>query len=307
MPRTMDFNLLRALQALLEERSVTRAAERLGQSQPAASAALAKLRRHYRDELLTRVGNSYQLSPLALQLLEHAAEAVAMAERAFSLQADFDPAASERTFTVAVSDYTATVLGPALSRLLSDRAPGIQLHLRTLTADMLEGAPETLRGLDAVVMPHSYLVGLPYEDLLHDEWVCLVSTDNQAVGEELSKKHLADLPWAYTFRRLSALTTAIRELRVHGIEPHPRMIAESYSALPSLVAGTNHIALIQKRLTRLAPRMDQVRVMQCPVPLAPLVLALWWHPTHTADAGHQWLRGLFHDAEALALSESVSS
>lgn len=294
--RNMDFNLLRALQALLEERSVTRAAERLGLSQPAVSGALSKLRRHYDDELLTRVGNSYQLTALAQQLLEYAAGAAAMADRVFSLQADFDPATSERAFTVAVSDYTATVLGQSLSRLLNERAPRAQLHLQQLAPDVMDRAPESLRSLDAVVLPHSLLTDVPYQDLLRDEWVCVTAQDNTAVGEELTVEDLNELPWVFTFRRRTALTTAMRELRIHGVEPRPQIVIESYAALPSFLIGTNRIALIQRRLTA----NTTLRVLPCPVQLAPLLLALWWHPSHTADAGHQWLRQLFADAEAVA-------
>lgn len=293
---SVDFNLLRALQALLEERSVTRAAERLNLSQPAASGALAKLRRHYQDELLIRVGNAYQLTPLAAQLLDHAASAVAVADRIFSLQADFDPETSQRTFAVGLSDYTTTVIGGSLSRLLAERAPHVQVHLQQLTAEIADKAPESLSSIDAIVLPHSVLSDLPYQDLLRDEWVCVVSADNPSVGDELTRDHLTELPWVFTFRRSTAFTTAARELRIHGIEPRVQMVTEGYTVVPALVAGTNRIALIQKRLTRLLPGMGSVRVLPCPVPLAPLVLALWWHPAHTVDSGHQWLRRLLAEA-----------
>ena len=89
---SLDLNLLVSLDALLQQRSVTRAAEQLGLSQPALSASLARLRRHFDDPLLARVGNDYRLTPLAVQLKERTRVALNSAERVFAAQAEFDPA-----------------------------------------------------------------------------------------------------------------------------------------------------------------------------------------------------------------------
>jgi DNA-binding transcriptional LysR family regulator len=99
----LDLNLLVSLDALLEQRSVTRAAEQMGLSQPALSASLARLRRHFGDELLSRVGNTYRLTPLAVQLRPRVRLALDGVERVFSAQPDFDPAESTREFSVLVS------------------------------------------------------------------------------------------------------------------------------------------------------------------------------------------------------------
>ena len=102
---SLDLNLLVSLDALLQERSVTRAATRMGLSQPALSASLARLRRHFGDELLTRVGNEYRLTPLAVQLKELSRLALSGVERVFDAQTEFDPASSRREFSLLVSDY----------------------------------------------------------------------------------------------------------------------------------------------------------------------------------------------------------
>lgn len=103
---SLDLNLLLSLNALLQERSVTRAALRLGLSQPTLSGNLARLRRHYGDDLLTRVGNSYELTPLAERLTEHTAQALALADRIFQTGPDFDPARAEHQFTLVGTDAT---------------------------------------------------------------------------------------------------------------------------------------------------------------------------------------------------------
>src|SRR3954452_15208537 len=108
---SLDLNLLVSLDALLQERSVTRAAARIGLSQPALSASLARLRRHFGDELLTRAGNEYRLTPLAVQLRDLARPALTGVERVFTAQTEFDPARSNREFHLLVSDYGVAVLG----------------------------------------------------------------------------------------------------------------------------------------------------------------------------------------------------
>src|SRR5690349_8785376 len=100
----LDLNLMVSLDALLQQRSVTRAAAAMGLSQPALSGSLARLRRHFDDELLTRVGNDYRLTPLAVQLKDLVRVALSGAERVFAAQPHFDPASSTRDFTILVSD-----------------------------------------------------------------------------------------------------------------------------------------------------------------------------------------------------------
>jgi len=176
---SLDFNLLRTLDAVLQESSVTRAAERLEVSQPAVSLALAKLRRHFNDELLRRAGNRYELTPMAVQLRERAAVAMLGVKRVFEAQPTFDPSAEEREFTLLVSDYAVAVLGSALRVLTSERAPGVVLRMvQHKTADV-DHAHETVRTVDGLVVPHGFVSGLPYTELFSDGWLGLVSTSNR--------------------------------------------------------------------------------------------------------------------------------
>ncbi|MBB4934851.1 DNA-binding transcriptional LysR family regulator [Lipingzhangella halophila] len=296
----LDLNLLVTLQALLHERNVTRAAERLGVSQPAVSAALNRLRRHFDDELLSRVGNVHVLTPLAARLVDPTDATVASARRVFAAQPDFDPARSEREFAIAMSDYSLAVLGDALSSLAEERAPRIRLHLRQLTNDSVDNAAEVLRTTDALVLPHGFLRDLPYRDLFTDDWACLVSTDNSRVGDELTVSQLGELPWVFTYHRPTAYTPADRQMRALGVEPDVRIVAESFVALPCLIRGTERIALIQRRLTEQAGGMAGLRALACPFAPDPLVEALWWHPMNDPDPGHRWLRDLFTAAAARA-------
>ncbi|MFC8260911.1 LysR family transcriptional regulator [Streptomyces sp. NPDC057291] len=149
----LDLNLLVTLRGLLRERNVTRAARNLGVTQPAVSASLSRLRRHFADELLVRVQGAYVLTPLAAQLAGQVETVCAAAERLFATGTAFDPATTQREFTLLMADYPATVLGPALSRLFDSDAPHAALHLQLVRETLGSGAGDTIRLVDGLVSP----------------------------------------------------------------------------------------------------------------------------------------------------------
>src|SRR4051794_22115942 len=153
----LDLNLLVSLDALLQQRSVTRAAAQMGLSQPALSASLARLRRHFGDELLTRVGNDYRLTPLALQLKERARIALSGVERVFTAQPEFDPASERREFSVLASDYMVAVLGDTVAGLLAEEAPHSRLRFLANTPERVDRAEQVLTSTDLLVIPHGFV------------------------------------------------------------------------------------------------------------------------------------------------------
>jgi DNA-binding transcriptional LysR family regulator len=151
----LDLNLLVALRELTRERSVTRAAQRLGVTQPAASAALARLRRHFGDELLVREHGEYALTPLGEQLAVQVEAVCGAAERLFAASADFDPATSDREFTLVMADYTIMVMGEALSHALQRAAPRARLHIRLVRESLAAEYADGIRFVDGMVAPPS--------------------------------------------------------------------------------------------------------------------------------------------------------
>lgn len=284
----LDLNLVVALRALLEERNVTRAGERVGLSQPAMSAALSRLRRHFGDELLTRVGNTYALTPLGAALRDRTASACDLLGRVFSSQADFDPATASREFTLLGSDYGAAVFGAPLSRVLHEEAPGVRVTFQQAGPAVVESPATALSTVDGLLMPHGIIDGLPAIPLFQDRWVCLVADDHPDVGEELSLDDLARLPWAVYQRPYDA--PAARQLSMIGVTPHVEVSVHTFQLLPHLVEGTRRVAMIQERLARRVAGLAAVRVLECPFAAVPVHEAMWWHPAHTQDAAHIWLR-----------------
>jgi DNA-binding transcriptional LysR family regulator len=285
---SLDLNLVVALRALLEERNVTNAGRRIGLSQPAMSAALARLRHHFDDDLLSREGGRYELTALGLTLLDRTATACDLLERVFTSQADFDPANEELEFTLIASDYAVAVFGAELARTVQAEAPGIRLRFKQVPNEIIDDTGTLLSTADGLLMPHGIISGFPTVELYRDRWVYLVADDNPEVGEHLTLDDLARLPWV-TYQRIYDAPAA-RQIGMLGIEPHVEVSVDSFQLMPLLVAGTRRVALIQGRLAERLGGLVPVRVMEPPYDAVPLQEALWWHPVHTRDAAHIWLR-----------------
>jgi DNA-binding transcriptional LysR family regulator len=282
----IDLNLLVALRALLRERNVTRAGESIGLSQPATSAALARLRRHFGDELLARDGGRYVLTPLGASLLDQAEVAVRYVEHTFAARPVFDAGTSDREFTLIMSDYALTVLGPELFRQLERQAPNVRLRIRPTTIAAVDDAPAALRTADLMVLPRGFVVDVPSAELYRDRWVCVCRED------------LGRLRWIVTYDLPTQFTPADKHLKLAGIERHADIVVEDFLALPFLLAGTQRACVLQQRLARKLQACGGVRMLELPVETPELVEAAWWHPSRASDPGHRWLVEMFREAAA---------
>lgn len=294
---SLDLNLLIALHALLEERNVTRAGRRLGLSQPSTSALLARLRRHFGDDLLARVGNTYELTPLAVTLRERAAAAIDIVERTFATQSSFDPATTDQRFSLVVSDYAVMVLGDPLLRLFRAQAPGAHLHLRELS--VASRAPDfdaMLRTVDGVVVPHGVISGYPSTNLYPDEWVVITAADNTAISDEPTLQELARASWLVTHHRPSAFSAPFHRLSAFGVDLRIDGAVDNFQSLPMLVSGSDRVAAVPRRLAERLADATGIRALPLPIDTGPIVETLWWHPAHSRDPAHIWLRRVVGDA-----------
>jgi len=302
----LDLNLLVALDALLSERSVTRAAEKLGLSQPALSASLSRLRVHFQDAILVREGNTYILSPLAVRLVDQTAIALESARRVFAAHGGWDPSSSTREFTIFGSDYSFVTVGRRVSALASERAPGVRFRFNLHHPLMIEDAAHGLRTADGLLIPHGPVDGLPYVDLFSDGWVGIAATDNPDVGDHITMDLAESSPWVFTYQSRTAFTPAGRQLHELGIEPRIECVVEGFLALPAFIAGTRRLGLVQARLAPFVAMHPGVKVVTPPFEPTPIRNALWWHPVHDRDPEHLWMRSLFAEAgRALAAEGPV--
>jgi DNA-binding transcriptional LysR family regulator len=295
----VDLNLLLALGALLEDRNLTRAGERIGMSQPAMSAALARLRRHFGDELLEREGRGYRRTVFGEQLLPTVREALRQLEATMQRSPRFDPAGSDREFFIAASDYAVSILADPLLRLVKDRAPRIRLNLHSLPASV-PNATHVLSTDDLLIGPAGFDFPGSHLELFRDRFVCVVdpvASGLETKGETaLSLDDLARMPHAVPTFGSGSHTPADQVLAELGITPRVQVSVFGWLSVPFVLAGTGMVAIMPERMARLAIRSAPLAILDPPFRLVELVECAYWHPSRTDDPAVRWLLRILTEA-----------
>lgn len=296
--RRLDANLLRVLVVLLEERNLTRSAERLAMSPPAVNRALRRLRGHYHDPLLVRSGRGLELTKLGHALIEPTREAIDSADTLLNHRRTFDPTARPTTFTAAMSDYAMSVLGRPLTALFTERAPGCSIHIDIVRATPEHMMSDLLRR-DITVGPLDFALPGNRQPIFTDVLVCVVSSDNPLLDNgTLSAESLRMLPQA-------AIEASSRLPGRHPIEdalagagvPERRVFlrVSSLLTLPFAIAGTSMCSFIPSWLARRCVDMLNLTIARTPVAPVTVVEAAHWHPKREADPALTWLRQLLYE------------
>ncbi len=296
--RGADLNLLVALGALLEERNLTRAGERINMSQPAMSAALARLRKHFDDELLVRIGRSYVLTPLAARTLPLAQQALRQAEVALEVPPDFDPATSTRQLSISISDYAMTVMLAPLLELLRRRAPFIGVEVDPLPRDS-DNTESYLQRRDLLI--GGLGLGIPgrRQVVFRDRFVCIADRHNpRAARGSLTLDEVAGMRHAATNFGRGTVTPPERALLRHGIQPDTTVIVPGLLPIPFAVAGTRLIAFVPERLARRCAGPLGLVIVGVDWEPPELVEAAHWHPGRSADPTLGWLRGILREVSS---------
>jgi DNA-binding transcriptional LysR family regulator len=293
-----DLNLMVALRALLEEGNVTKAGTKIGKSQPAMSTALARLRRHYQDELLVRVGRDYELTPFAKALLPSVQQAMQCVDLALGTGARFDPATSRHAFYINATDYVVTVLAGPLLRRVAEVAPGIRLDFDPIPYDMHESG-NRLRNCDALIGPLGF--GFPGSKalLFRDRFVCVVDPANSRLRDgRLTLEDLSALPHAARNCGHTHLTPADRVMDELSVRRRVQVAAIGFLPLPHMVADTDLVAVIPERLALRVAVPLGLTVVEPPFGRVELIETLWWHPDRADTPEHAWLRRTLTEAAA---------
>ncbi|MEV6350637.1 LysR family transcriptional regulator [Actinoplanes sp. NPDC051851] len=295
---TVDLNLLVALRALLEEENVTHAGARVGMGQPAMSAALGRLRRHFDDELLVRVGREYELTPFARSMIPAVQEAVQLLGDALRVTEGFDPASSERIFTVTLSDYAMSVLHEPLRRRVKAAAPRVRLAFTDM-ADDLSGSERALLRQDLLVGPPGYGFAGEHLRLFRDRYVCVVDRGNTYVENGLlSVSALRDMPHAVTVFRGHHQTPVDRVLGQTGVDRHISMRVYGHLPLLFAVRRTDAVAFVPERIARAFTGDGKLLLVEPPFAAPVLLEAAWWHPSRDADPAHRWFLSVLREVAA---------
>jgi DNA-binding transcriptional LysR family regulator len=286
----VDLNLLVALDALLTECNVTRAAERTSVGQPAMSASLARLRKHFDDQLLVKQGRYLMRTPLADTLVGPVREVLTTLEAILVPKAAFDPQTDHAAFTIIAADYVTMVLLRPLLGMLGDEAPHVRISVRPVEA----GFAEQLRKGDAdmVIVP-TELTGqrltFPHEPLFTDRYVLIVDKDNPDVGDSVTLDELASLRYvAFSGGTVNPIADA--DLEALGVHLQVEVSTQGFVVAPFLITGTRLAGIALERLALELAKPARLRIVECPLSLRTIHEVLYWNPRHTEDAAHQWLR-----------------
>ena len=292
-----DLNLLVALNVLLEERSVTRAAQRLNLTQPAMSAALRRLRESFNDELLIAHGKRMVPTPHAQALHPMVGQMIASAQTLIASSTLFDPATSHRVFRIAASDYiSAILLRPMLSELATI-APNIRVEIVPPGPQVSD---EIERGaIDCVISPAEFQrAGEPQELLFTERHVLLGSAGNPifsgpiTIDDYLSVGHVVvELSNARAFVE--------DQVRARGDQRRIEVVASSFTIVPWLIAGTNRVALVHERLAKLFIDMLDLDYAEPPFEVPLMRETLQFHRSRGNDGGLRWLKERLHHHAAL--------
>jgi DNA-binding transcriptional LysR family regulator len=289
-PPRLDLNLMVAFHALMETQSVAGAAEQLSVGPQAMSAALARLRGVLGDPLLVRSGRGLARTPVADSLREPVAEALALLAGTLSDRKEFNPETSPAQFTVLASDYVTLVLLRGVMQRLAAEAPRVRLNVRPVVTNF--GDHMRSGHADLVILPHEIAPrtrGLKAAPVFEDRFVCVVSEDNQRVGDRLTPRQFRALPYI-AYDGGSIPSGAQQQLAARNIEVSAHVTTRSFVVAAFMVEGTEFTTIIHERLARYVAQRAGVRIVEAPFDLAPITETMYWSARTDEDPAHRWLR-----------------
>jgi DNA-binding transcriptional LysR family regulator len=295
--QAVDLNLLVAFEALMEERNVTRAARRVGLSQPAMSNALTRLRRTLDDPLLVRTPGGMTPTPAAQALMEAVRPALSQLRAALEEKPAFNAAASRRAFHILTSDYAEIILLAPLVGKLRQQAGGISVRAhrpanvfqppsRIALSDSFDLAigffPDAL-SLDASVMS---------EFLFEEDNVCIASAHHPSIKSRISIRQYAAARHAAVFYKSEGPGVIDTVLAQKGLTRELAVLAPHFASVPFIVARSDLIATVPRRLAARFSKALKLQILPMPFTLPPFRLSMLWHERVDSDPAHAWLRGL---------------
>ncbi|WP_029013498.1 LysR substrate-binding domain-containing protein [Niveispirillum irakense] len=290
-----DLNLLRTFMALMEERNVTRAAEKLGITQPALSNALARLRILLRDPLFIRERYGMQPTDKAQELAPLIADTLAILDDMILGQQEFDPKRAERLFTIAPNSFVEFVLMPAVVARLRVEAPGIKLRLTPYGTDLAETG--VISGTTALVMgripdPPDNLV---VQHLMDDGLACIVRADHPEIGNSISREQYERLKHVNMLPPGRLRVGLFQALERQALRREVAVSVTHFLAIPELIAVTDYCSTLPTLICRRLAHDPRLKIVPSPVDLGTFPVDMAWHVRYRHDPAHRWLRELIGD------------
>lgn len=293
--RSVDLNLLVFFDALMSERHVTRAADKVAISQPAMSNALSRLRVVFKDELFVRTAQGMEPTPRALELGDHVHAILQQTARLLTSDIQFDPASTQRDFSVRMSDLVGILILPRLMARLRQEGPGVSLDTVHLSPEQTIEALETDRLDVAVSMELHHTSAIRSEKLFNDRMVCVMGAEHPLAAGKLTLKQFL----AYSHLRVSMSPTDIRfvdsVLAGKGLQRKIALNVTHWLLVAQILKETDLVAVMSEHA---AQRIGESGLVIRPLPFSTPSFSwqLYWHRRYEHSRAHQWLRKQFHEA-----------
>ncbi|MET0591714.1 MAG: LysR family transcriptional regulator [Polyangiaceae bacterium] len=294
---SVNLNWLVALDALVEERSVTRAAKRTGVTQGAMSNTLGHLRTLFEDPLFRRTAHGLEPTPRALAVAEPVRQALRLFEASLS-PPSFDPATAEHTFVVAASDYVEFVLMPPLMRRLAKEAPRVRIEVRPWG---LHEVPASLARAEVDLMIGFYddvPRGHRHKILFDEEYVCIVRKGHPRVRKKLTLSRYLELEHLLVSQRAGSPGSIDRALAAKGKQRRVAVRVSHFLMVPMLIARTDLIAAISRRVAEPLAGPLGLQMLAPPLSLPRGRIGQVWHDQMESDPGQRWFRALVETVAA---------
>lgn len=285
----LDLNLLVALDVLMQEKSVSLAADRLCLSQSATSSALGRLRDYFGDELLVMKGRSMVLTARAEELIEPVRAVLDQIRTTIAIAPPFDPATSDRQVRIMASDYSTQVLLAGALAALEQHAPGMRFEIQPMgdsPIDVLErGQIDLLLTIDIAISADH-----PSQVLFEDDYVVVGDAANPAMHGEMTREKYFELGHV-TARFGKTRTPAFDDWFVRRQKTQRRIevVAPSFLSLPGLVLGTRRVATMHRRLARQVASTLPLAMREVPFDMPPIREAIQWHISNNNDRPLRWI------------------
>jgi DNA-binding transcriptional LysR family regulator len=300
--RKLDLNLFIVLEALIREHSVTRAADRLGLSQPAVSAALKRLRQQLGDPLLVRTRDGMLPTPRAQQIFASLGQSLDSLQNVLQDGPSFAPGRTQRSFNLMLSDIGEIVYLPRLIERLRRDAPGIRLTVRRLARPRVSEELASGR-IDLAVGWVDRPSDVYRDDLFMEDFVCIVRPGHPRIAKRLTLAQFSS-EWHLVVGRPDAgpdvflratnaamemeFGKAVRERKVALLVPH-------FLAVPNIIANSDLVCVVPRQLGQVYQALGQVRIVALPVKCGSFAVSQFWHKRFNADQGNLWLRAQIRD------------
>lgn len=290
----VDLNLLVAFAAMAQHRSVTRAAESIGLSQPAMSAAVARLRLLFDDALFVKTAAGMQPTPRAMQLSEPVLRVVEAIKAEILPASAFDPASSTKEFAIVTPDIAEVHFLPRILAEFARDAP--QCALRTVSmsrhaaADALaSGAAELAIGY----LPDLQKAGFFLQKLFRNDYVCIVRSAHPEIGERLTLKTYLAASHAVVSPdgREHLLEQSLQQRR---LERRVVVVLSHFMSLLPIIESSDLVATVPRDLANICVRHGGIRIVEPPFKSPVVEVHQFWHRRFHQDAANVWLRGLVH-------------